>query len=535
LCAAAAPTIIAAGIRECPSMKPLPLLCLLASFAPPAAAAPAAAAAAAAPAAPEAGAAERARAALRNLDSDRLYRDEAYAREMLGHLDALEAAAPDAEVAAAIDLLRLAALGTLKRKEEALAVARRIVAANPGSAEAYAGPLFAAGRAGEPVAAIELLESAARNVRTADGLAALRREIDEVVVSWLWQELAERKAKPEKQRLAQALLTIGWPSPDRAAIGDSYRRILIDGRVDADPAAARVLAAEIMDPAQLVPLLVAHRYDPLFASDAERLARLDAVVAAFDRHTQARLEGHADDPDLLLDRAQFLRSVARDRDALALLQPWVDDLSRAEQSGEKGFWLVNEAAYALKALGRSQEAVAAMEQLIALDLGEHPYLINMAINHGAILNAAQRYADAAAYIEGLWATAKDQASPYGHMWMWSIAACAHAWAGESGKAAPWLERLKAGSDDNQAAHLRALLCANDMDAAEALLLKRLAGDNAADTLVGLQDYRLGERTSDSRLEQRMMALRSRPAVAAAIAAKGRILSLPLSKTYWGEY
>jgi hypothetical protein len=123
------------------------------------------------------------------------------------------------------------------------------------------------------------------------------------------------------------------------------------------------------------------------------------------------------------------------------------------------------------------------------------------------------------------------------MWMWSTIACARAFEGDVPGATPWLERLAAGSKDNPAAHMRALLCVNDLDAAERLLLTRLEGDEAASTLRVLQDYQLGSHASALRrlLEERLETLRKRPAVQAAIARSGRILTLPLSKIYWGDY
>lgn len=168
-------------------------------------------------------------------------------------------------------------------------------------------------------------------------------------------------------------------------------------------------------------------------------------------------------------------------------------------------------------------------------MDKHPYLISMAINHGEILNSAKRHAEAARYAEGLFATGKAGASDYGQMWMWSIAACAHSRSGQPAQAAPWLQRLSGSSDRNQAAHMRALLCAGDLDGAEALLLKRLEAEDGDGVLVQLQDYSLDDGGRDPELDRQMALVRARPAVAAAIARRGRILKLPLSRTYWGDF
>jgi hypothetical protein len=122
------------------------------------------------------------------------------------------------------------------------------------------------------------------------------------------------------------------------------------------------------------------------------------------------------------------------------------------------------------------------------------------------------------------------------MWIWEGAACGSALAGDSAAAARWLEKVRAGSKDNEAAHTRALLCLDRLDEAEALLLKRLAGDDPEEVLRKVQDYRLGPGLTATQklIDDRFRAVVARPAVQAAIAKVGRTLSLPLSKTYWGD-
>lgn len=478
--------------------------------------------------------AEASRAAVASLDVDRLYEDKTYAAEMLAHFDAFRPLADNAEARTRIDLLRIAALGTLERRDEAVAAIRAVVAANSRDPYAYGVTVLEASRAGEDLLAVELLEKAALNLTGPQGFGALREMLSDNVVDWVRGRMSQKKAKPAQRRLARALLTIGWPSPDRASVLDFYRSTILAEEIVASPAAARRLAAEITDPAQLLPLIVSRRYDALFADDKARLARLEAAIAAFDQASAKQLRAHPRDLDLVLERAQFLRGVGREQDALALMLPLTADFAAVEAGGQKAFWIVNEAAYALVAVGRSDDAVALMQKLIGLDIDRHPYLISMAINHGEILGMAGRYREAAAYGERLAATAAGRASDYGDMWMWETVACGYALAGQPELAAPWMARLKAGSANNEAAHMRALICTGDMTGAEALMLARLAGEDSDQMLVALQDYRLDPKAGNL-MEDRFRTLRSRPSVAAAIAAKGRILSLPMSKTYWGEY
>jgi hypothetical protein len=206
-------------------------------------------------------------------------------------------------------------------------------------------------------------------------------------------------------------------------------------------------------------------------------------------------------------------------------------------TGEKAFWIVNEAAYALNATGKSDQAVAIMAEMLKLPMEEHPALISMAINHGAVLNEAGRHREAAQWEAALEARAEDFANAYGFMWIRAEAACGHWLSKDPAGASPWMAKLAAGSDLNQAAHMRGLLCANDLDAAEKLLLTRLAGKDRAEVLVALQEYSL-DKAASARfkvIQGRWAALRARPAVQAAIAKVGRVLTVPLSRIYWGEY
>lgn len=241
--------------------------------------------------------------ALASIDTGRLHSDKAYAEAMLAHLDtALPAAGRDAEILANFQLMRATALATLGRKEEAVAAARKAVAARPGDGSIQAEAVLQAARADRPAAAIDLLEAAVGSVRDADQRALLRQGLSEELVFWLQREFYDSKSKPDEVRLATALLALQWPAPDRAAMLDGFRRTVIRARITEDVPGARALLAEMTDPASLLPLLVSRRFDPLFASDAERLARLDAAIRGFDKSSADRLRLDPDDSDATLER-----------------------------------------------------------------------------------------------------------------------------------------------------------------------------------------------------------------------------------------
>ena len=480
----------------------------------------------------------RAGQALSDLDVAKLYADKAYAAEILAHAELLSAHGPrDASRRRAVGDARLVALDALDRQKDALALGRTLMAAADPSPLSFALTASAAGSVGEPAAVLEALEAATAK-GGARGAEAIREMLSEDLVTWTFQRFNEAEDKTSRRRLGEALLALGWPDPTEMERRDWYRTYAIDGRLEAgDIAGARRFAAEVGGPTVTVHLLTAKLYAPLFEDGADPAALVEAALERENRYTLDRLAAEPGAPQAVLERAQALRRTAREEEALALLLPASADLAKVAEGGEPAFWGVNEAVFSLLALGRGDEAVKLMEKLLTLDMEKHPELISMAINHGEVLNAAGRHDEAAAWSKALDGRAKGLASDYGFMWIWSNAACAHALGGDQAAAAPWLARLKEKSASNRSAHIRALLCAGDMGAAEAVMIERLSGDEAEDALVPLQDYRLGEtRTPMARLmEERWTALRARPAVQAAIAKVGRILPLPLSKIYWGDY
>ena len=69
-----------------------------------------------------------------------------------------------------------------------------------------------------------------------------------------------------------------------------------------------------------------------------------------------------------------------------------------------------------------------------------------------------------------------------------------------------------------------------------MLVERLGGDDPAEAILALQDYELsGGVAQASEMYDRLLALRERPAVRAALARVGRSLRLPLARSYWGNF
>jgi hypothetical protein len=470
-------------------------------------------------------------AAIGVADTVRLLTDAAYAAEILRHLDRLAPTlADDAEAGPALDNLRLIALARLDRRAEADILTDRILAGRPTAPGQYIGPWLAAMIYNDPVRALAVVEAASRNV---PGIArpALRGLLDRPIILMMFGRFEGDKAA--RVRLAEALFRIGWPGNDEVAT-DDLRMILIGDRLDqGDRAGAAGFAATVATPASVVPLLVATRYDALLPADVDRLALLARAIEQRERETVAALAAAPRDGVRLIARAQHLRSVGRDADAVAVLAPAISDVAAAT-ADEDVMWAVNETALALLALERNDEAMRLMERIAALPLDGHVHLVNARINHLVMLSSIGRYAEVLDRIARLDADRGFVANDYGKAWVASARVCALASLGRAAEAAAPLERLRGWSEVNAAALSQAFLCLDDRDAAAALLVQRLGRDDPDPAILALQDFRLGRETGPGGvLRARFLALRDRPEVRAALDRVGRIISLPLAATYWG--
>jgi len=494
----------------------------------------------AAPAQPRAGAAtpdlDADRAAVGASDPARMLTDRTYATEMLVRLDRLAAVAvDDPDQRLAIDHVRLFALIGLERADEIRATVDRMLAARPRDPDPYSGAWMAALSIEDMGRALAVVETASRNV-PGSGWAELRTLFERDHAFLVLRHFSAQGDEASRVRLAEALFRIGWPGPDAREGQDSIRLILLDHRLkQGNRAAAADLAATLTTPSNIAPLIVQRRYDPLFAGDDARLARFSEALAEHDRHTADAVAAAPNDYRTVLDRAQLLRSRGRDAEALALLNPFIRDVPATATAEEQGMWLVNEAVYALLALGRKDEAAALMRRLAALPVANHPYLVSASINYGEVLWEAGRFADSLAHARMLERDSLQFASDYGDMWVHATIVCALASLDRAAEAAPTLDRMRALGAANPAAMSRAYLCLNDLAAAEALMVQRLESEDQREgALMALQDYRLIPAGGVNPLMARLAGLRDRPAVRAAIERVGRVLPLPAARTYWGD-
>lgn len=480
---------------------------------------------------------EASRATVAGADIGRMMSDRDYAAGMLAHLDRLAAAAGDnLAFSLAVDNLRLFALMSLQRPDEIRNVLDRTLARRPTQAAFYHGPWIASLSIEDLDRALAVVETASRNVAGV-GWSDLRAFLSRDTVGPLLQRFRIDHQEAKRVRLALALFRIGWPGGDDKETADFLRAILMEDRLRAhDAAAAADFAAGITTPASVLPMLVQTRYDPLFAPGQDRLEVLRLALAERDRDTADALAGSPQDQRRVLDRCQYLRSLGRNAEALALLEPFTRDVPATVRAGEHGMWLVSEAAYALLALGRHDEAAALMRRLVALPIAENSSLIAAAIDYAEILALAGRHQDALDHARALETSGAQYANDYGKAWISAAIVCALAGLDRGAEAAPQLERLRAQSEVNPAALTRAYLCVGDSDGAAALMVHRLESDDPDSAVLALQDYALSSGgAQQGPLFDRLVALRERPAVNDALGRVGRVMTLPLARTYWGDF
>lgn len=489
------------------------------------------------PRAPDPAAIDAARRAVATAVPGRLLGEADYARAILADLDLVGPSLPtDADAVAAIRTVRLLALTGAQRRDEAQATADVLLDSRPGDPQLYAAPLLAAAAMEDKALIVRTIEAASRNV-LGTGWATLRGMIDRDATAGLLGQLKADNEEALRVRLAGALFRIGWPGDGDADMADMLRRILLDDRLANDdrPAAADY-AASIVTPAATLSLIVGKRYDDLLAPGTDRMAMLQRALELQDRETAGALASAPADPRRILDRVRYLRGLGRDADALALLQPFIRDVRGTVAGSEEGMWLINEAAYAMVALGQQGDALALMRRLASLSLDDNAALLGPAINYSLMLWEAGRYGDALNQASRLDRDSERRASPFGQSWIASSIACALAGLGRPAEAAPQLARLAAQADVNPTALMRAYLCLGRDDDAAALMVRQLEGRDPQTMILALQDYQLARGSAQTGpLYDRLAALRDRPEVQSALAGVGRVLSLPLSRTYWSDF
>src|SRR5215217_4844297 len=461
--------------------------------------------AAAAPTAEQIRAAER---ALGTVDEDRVDRDPAYAGTIADHLLVLQARPGlDEETRLRQQSGLAVVLSAAGRHDAADAAADALIAMQPGEARSYRLALSIAGRAEHFSRFATIIGRAADGLTDPEQRAAFHTALrSEYVYSMLF---AVREDQDARARLAAQFLRLGWPGESEPAThADELRMIVLERQVArGESSGAAELAAQVRGLGSVLRLVTGLRFDP-FTGEGDRLARVRAAIDAEDRATAAALAAAPEDTARLVERASFLRSVGRERDVLTLLMPLMADPALVVARGERGLWLVNEAAYSLVATGEVREGIELMRPLSTMDLAARPELVNTSINFVSMLYETGHAEEVLPAAEAL-------------------SAALSADLGRRPASDAWLQRMIPKTEEHPGAVIDALLCRGESAAAERVLIDALASERWRDQAVlWMQDFAPAAETPVTRrMHERFAALRARPAVEAAFARAGRRLRL----------
>ncbi len=466
----------------------------------------------------------------------RIATDRAYADQTLAELDRLAAAdSSDIVHAAFIKSIRAAVFAAMGRREESAAIIDQIVAGRFADLSPYEYSLGAASFLQDARRIAALVEAAARHVPAAqrDALQRLPQNLVEATIT----QLDRQNDQDALGRFYEALAGIDWPGDARPDLQDYIRLNLVDFRLShGNSAGAAALGARIRAPARFLRLITLKRYDVLFPAAGDRQARVRRAFEDYDRATARALAAQPDDFQAMLNRVEFLQSVGRFDAALAILRPHLSDLRFTAAMDWRGVWIIEYAAYALLALGRTAEGVALYARLIEIPIRDQPNLLDPSINYASFLWLAGRHGEALAHAQMLVRDFDPRMNDYTRAWTWSAMVCALAGLGRAAEARPWLDRLETIRDAKSGALTRAYLCVGDMAAAEAFALHRLRL-NSERAVASLQQWQLPEAPGEpaATIAARMAALRARPAVAEGLGRVGHVLSLPASRIHWGGF
>lgn len=326
--------------------------------------------------------------------------------------------------------------------------------------------------------------------------------------------------------LLKALYAAQW-KPENPAFTPDYQwselagLLLEHGNVDQ----AQRVYRDITTPTTLIRMTSDKRFDAITqagsnAVDVNRaidveLAKLRGLAEASPRTLKTTNSFAA----MLLYRNQA-------EEALKILDAAIEKV-RARPGGKDPFddmdqinWTLNERAWALKQLGRIDEAIS--EETRAARKSENGGTnVSQLINLAGTYNEAQRPNDALATLEDLDLA---RTSAHGRMEAWGVQACAYAQQGKKTKVSETIGKMRnEGISPIQIIH--AELCANNMDdAAKGMIAAFENSEVRSEMLAAVQNYlpSRGRNAYQMELETRFETLVARPDVQAALAKVGRI-------------
>jgi len=363
---------------------------------------------------------------------------------------------------------------------------------------------------------------------------------------WVRSALQKAHALPPEKResvrgdMCIALVAGGWQQTPRTPLGnDILGCAIIADSIRGDLPEARASLAKNPSTDTLLALAIDRRHQPLWP-EIDKLARdgfrknLEAEAA----RAAAAAKASPKDYRAVADQMRALRALGRFQEALAAGKALASDKAQIEVAGDDAFWLVNEYAANLTALGRLEEAIATMDAVLALGVDRYPDLGSLTINRAEMAIAAGRYQEAIQSLTKLETEQPDTLSPYGRMWIWANKACALRASDRAEEAKAVELKLAAKPDDNWSATTAAAACRNDVKAVADQIITRLRDNDARPVALGLF-IQFGTVEARTPFEKQVLDViaraRALPQVQAEFAKYGRTIRYAGTTEGWSNF
>jgi hypothetical protein len=339
----------------------------------------------------------------------------------------------------------------------------------------------------------------------------------------------------EQQRfdLAYTLVTAGHaPADQTVGQADDLKLQVITGLAQRGrlEEAGPIIEA-LRNPVSLVRLGIDRRTQPLWPAMEARLGPgADTADAAFIAAAEKRL---AEQPQSLIARsgvAEALNIASKEPEALARIRDIGATPEALAKLKERELWIINQKAALLADAGEIDAALAALDAVVALPGDARSNTLAFRILAADMAVEAGRHDDALKRADAVPAA---DLNDYGRHALAAIRTCALARSGKAANAAKAAEALPAGwvKGGNNRATQMALACLGRMDAAAAILIKRLEEtDSRDDALFELQPFLIADRANapDRMTKASLRTLKARPDVKAAFTKWGRDLPAAVS-------
>ena len=436
-----------------------------------------------------------------------------------------------------IDGMKGAILGDLQRPQAALAALQSSAAqyyGTPAILRLWLAYELDLGTGDSVAAAIKKVEKSQPDV-----IEALDRQWVRIALQKA-HKLAPVKREAAREDICMALAGAGWQQQPHTDFGNDMLGCAITAhslRGELDQARAGL--AKNPPTATLVALAIDRRHQMLWpeidrsASDGFRRSLEEEADRA-----AAAVKAAPKDYGMVSQQMQALRALGRFGDALQAGVALARDKTQIEVTGNDAFWMINEYAANLRALGRIDEAIAALDGVLALGIDRYPELASLAINRDEMVIAAGHYQAGLDSLSDLEAHHLDQLSAYGKMWVWANEDCALRALGRNDDSKVPEAKLAAKPDDNWSAAAAAAACRNDTKAIADMLVTRLRDDAARPMALGLFitfEGREARTPLEAAMRQAVAKARAMPEVQAEFQKYGRSARYAGTTQGWSEF